>query len=291
MKTVPLKIVVMIILLMSVSVTAARAGTWMLGLKGWYTSWDSSLLGWAEKDIEALFAINGVQVDVEKDPGTGYLAGPVLGFQSDDGEWSVSFAAMVFSQFSQSVDMEAAGMGEIETDGDLDRKDFDIAVTYALFKYGDSFSLFKYQNLFFGFKYQIANFDLDVFYDPGSSTQSDKAFSHKIEQKVLMPTIGTGFSYPLWDKTAAGLQLGLLYVIPDLTKKDDTGTTHIWTQPSFGFNGEITFSYLPFNNFVMQLGYRYQEWSLTASLSDDNDTETSSPDITHGLTLTLVYLF
>ena len=290
MKSVSLKIVVLTILLMFVAVTASQAGTWMLGLKGWYTSWESSLMGWAEKDIEALFAINGVQVDVKKDTGSGYLAGPVLGFQTDDGTWSISLAAMVFSQFNQSMDIDGGEM-EVENDGELDRKDFDLVATYALFKFGDSFSLFKYQNLFFGFKYQVANFDLDVFYDPGSSAPTQKAFSHKIEQKVLMPTIGTGFSYPLWDKTAAGLQLGLLYVIPDLTKKDDTGTTHIWTQPSFGFNGEITFSYLPFNSFVMQLGYRYQEWTLTASLSDNNDTETKSPDITHGPTLTLVYLF
>ena len=274
---------------MSASVTTSHAGTWMLGLKGWYTSWESSVIGWFEKNNEALMAENGVPVDVKTDPGTGYLVGPVLGFQTDDGDWSVSLAAMVFSQFNQSVDIDGKTM-DIETNGELDRKDFDLAFTYSLFKYGDSFSLFKYQNLFFGCKYQLANLDLDVYYYPDTGVP-EKHSRHKVEQTFIIPTIGTGFSFPLWNKTAAGLQLGLLYVIPDMKYIIDDTSHNIWTQPSFGFNGEITFSYLPFNSFVMQLGYRYQAFSLTAGFLDNPDAETKSQDITHGPTLTLVYLF
>ncbi|MBW2298278.1 MAG: hypothetical protein JRF32_11800, partial [Deltaproteobacteria bacterium] len=143
-------------------------------------------------------------------------------------------------------------------------------------------------NVFLGCKYQLANMDLDITFD---TLGPFKVAHNEIEQAVFMPTIGTGFSFPLWSKTAAGLQLGLLYVIPDMKFKNDTGTHNIWTEPSFGFNGEITFSYLPFNSFVMQLGYRYQAFSLTAGFLDNPDPETKSQDITHGPTLTLVYLF
>lgn len=288
MKTVSLKIFMLTMLLMFSVATAARAGTWMLGLKGWYTAWDSSVIGWYEKNTEALFATNGVPIDVKKETGTGYLAGPVLGFQTDDGQWSFSLAAMVFSQFNQSVDIDGGDMEVFETDVQLERQDFDVVATYSLFEYGDSFFLFKYQNLFFGCKYQLADMDLDITFDTLGSV---KVAPHEIKQAVLMPTIGTGFSFPLWRKTAAGLQLGLLYVIPDVEFKNDDGTHNIWTEPSFGFNGEITFSYLPFNSLVLQLGYRYQAFSLTAGFLDNPDAETESPDITQGLTLTAVYLF
>lgn len=287
MKTVSIKIIVLALLLELTMVTAVQAGTWMLGLKGWYTSWESSVIGWYEKNTEALFAANGVPIDVKKESGTGYLAGPVIGYQTDGGEWSFSLAAMVFSQFNQSVDIDGGDM-DITTDGNLERQDFDIVATYSLFKYSDSFSLFKYQNLFFGCKYQLANMDLDISFETLGPTKVDH---NEIEQAVIMPTIGTGFSFPLWRKTAVGLQLGLLYVIPDMTFKNDDGTHNIWTEPSFGFNGEITFSYLPFNSLVLQLGYRYQAFSLTAGFLDDPDAETESPDITQGLTLTAVYLF
>jgi hypothetical protein len=267
----------------------ANAGTWAVGLKGWYTSWDSSVLGWFEKDIEALFAKNGVLVDVEKDPGSGYLAGPVIGYQTENGELSISFAAMVFSRFNQSLGMETGQMGEIKADADLDRKDFDFAVTYSLFKYRDKFPLFQYQNVFVGYKHQIANLDLKITFDTIGPTKASK---YKVDQTARMPTIGTGFAFPISDKAAAGCQLGLLYVIPELEKTDDDGSKdHIWTQSSFGFNGEVSLSYLPFTNLIFQLGYRYQSFTLTAILSDGGGDETKSPDITHGLTFSLVYFF
>jgi len=75
----------------------SEAGTFMVGGKGWYAFWDSSVLDWFDKDIAAGYRDNGLVLTSEKDAGSGYLVGPFVGYQTDSGKWSVSLAAMAFS--------------------------------------------------------------------------------------------------------------------------------------------------------------------------------------------------
>ena len=82
----------------------------MFGVKGWYTSWESSVLDWFEKNLIADFASRGVDLSTDIDNGSGYLAGPLVSYQSDDGKWSASLAPMVFS--SIFTGLEGSGIGD-----------------------------------------------------------------------------------------------------------------------------------------------------------------------------------
>ncbi len=81
----------------------------MLGAKYWYAAWDSAVLDWFEKEVGIGFLANGLTLESDLDMGSGFLAGPLLGYQSDDGIWSVSLAPMVFSSFSQDWEGKLAG--------------------------------------------------------------------------------------------------------------------------------------------------------------------------------------
>lgn len=271
--------IVLVFLLVSIPLPS-EAGTFMFGVKGWYTIWESSTLDWFDKNIKADFANVGIDLSTNIDDGSGYLAGPLIGYQSNDGKWSVSFAPMIVSSFSQDWDVKAAGM-DMKTDVDLKRTDIDIAVSYAVN---------KYVRVFWGYKYQDMEIDLTLSYD---TMMGDIKAKYKLDTTVHIPTIGTGFVYPVSDKLALSTQLGVLYTIPTLEAKDWDGKRHdIWTEGTVGFNGEFAVNYQPTGNLIFQLGYRYQYWRLDAKAFDDEYSgKTESDDITHGPTVSAVWIF
>jgi len=202
--------IVLVLLLVTFPVIS-EAGTFMFGAKAWYTTWESSVLDWFEKNLIADFASTGRTISTDKDDGSGYLAGPLLSYQSDDGKWSASFAPMVFSSFSQNWKGEVAGM-DMDADVDLERTDIDIAVSY---------SINKFAWVYWGYKYQAMEIDFTLSYDTmmGSITNE-----YKLDSEVHIPTIGAGFVYSVSNKVALSTQLGLLYSIPtlEMTDSDDT---------------------------------------------------------------------
>jgi len=116
---------------------------------------------------------------------------------------------------------------------------------------------------------------------------------YKIEMTVHIPTIGIGFVYPVSDKLVLSTQMGVLYSIPTLEMKDSDGKRHdIWTEGTVGFNGEFAINYQPTVNLIFQLGYRYQYFRLDAKALDDQYSgKTESDDITHGPTVSAVWVF
>ena len=90
-----------LVLAYAFSPVTSKAGTFMVGAKYWYANWDSAILDWFEKDIGGGFKALGVELRSDIDTGSGYLAGPLLGYQTDDGSLAVSLAPMLFSSFSQ----------------------------------------------------------------------------------------------------------------------------------------------------------------------------------------------
>ncbi len=259
--------------------TISNAGTFMVGAKGWYASWDSAILDWFEQDIAIGFRENRLTLTADSDPGEGYLAGPLFGYQTSDGKWSFSFAPMVFSSFSQDWHGTAGSM-VLTSDVDLERKDFDLAASYTLT---------KYLKVFFGYKFQDMDLDFTLSYDTLVGPQT---FRYKVESMVHIPTVGVGGVYPLSEKFVTGLQLGVLYAIPELNLiKIDTGEVEdIEPWPSLGFNGEATATYQLFESFIVQLGYRYQVFTLEAR-GPGRVEKTKSYDITHGAILSAVYVF
>ena len=262
----------------------AEAGTFLVGAKYWYASWDSGVLDWFEKDFGAGFKAVGTTLDSDVGRGKGYLAGPVLGYQTEDGTWAFSFAPMVFSDFSQDWHGTAETM-QLNTNIDTTRRDFDLAVTYSLSQYKDAFAFLEYCRIYAGYKYQTVAYDLRLNYVGGIT------YDYKLDAQVNMPTVGFGIVYPVLDKLVVGAQGGLGLALINLEMKDPDGTSFdIDPKYSFSFNAEGSLNFLPIPNLIAQLGYRYQEWYLKAR-SPQRWERTESKDVTFGPTLTVVYLF
>jgi hypothetical protein len=264
-----------------------QAGTFVAGAKLWYAYWDSAILDWFSKDVAVGFNVLGVPVTSNIDTGDGYLAGPVLGYQTDDGSLSFTFAAMCFSHFSQDWTGTAGSM-TLNTDVDTDRKDFDFAVVYSLAKYQDSWSFLKYLSIFGGFKYQTIDYDLSLNY---STLMGPRQFKYKLDSEVYMGTVGAAIAYPISDKFGIGLQAGIGLALPELNLIYPDGSNFdISPDATVTYNGEFTLNYMPIRSLLFQLGFRAQVWYLKAR-SPQRWQETESKDTTYGPTFAIVYRF
>jgi len=274
-------LLVIFILLLFFSPATTNAGNFIVGAKGWYASWDSSILDWFEQDIALDFMNRRLTLTADSDPGTGYLAGPLLGYQTDSGKWSFSFAPMIFSSFTQDWSGTAGSMA-LNSNVDLSRQDYDFSATYTLSKYLRAYA---------GWKIQIMEMDFTLSYETPARPQTS---AYKVESMVHMPTVGLGLTYPVHEKIVLGLQLGALYAVPDLKITDqDSLSRNLFPQPSFGYNSEVNISIQPIERLVFQLGYRYQVFTLETVNIVDTDTleKWDSYDVTHGGTLSVVYVF
>jgi hypothetical protein len=274
-----LLILIMLVSLLGTASTAT-AGTWFTGGKLWYTSWDSGILDWLEKDIALSYVQNFSSFSANRDPGSGYLAGPLLGYQTDNGKWSFSFAPMILSDFNQDWSGTANGQpldGQVK----LERADYDLAANYAL---SDRYKLF------YGLKYQDMELEFTIVRPFGNTGPPTNIFY--IDAEALIPTVGVGAVYPLGSKTVASGQLGLLYAFTDLyvSSNISSDTDNIWPHPGFGYNMEGNITWQAANSLLVQGGLRYQLFTIEAR-GPGRDTRTRSYDITYGGTMAVVYTF
>jgi len=235
-----------------------EAHTLLVGVKGWGILSNSIVAQLVEEDV-----VNATPLSTaETDKGTGFLIGPVIGFQSDNSPWSFSTALMLFGQFTQKIDMYIPEIFIDETaDLELNRIDLDFAVSRA---FGPYFKLFG------GYKYQY--FDSKV---------SSGLFTINSKIRVHIPTIGAGLAYPLSRKLFTSAQAGIIYAISDADED---------TKPTLGFNIEGGISYLLSDSLIMQAGFRYQLYNIRFTDSSTYDKE-SYQDTFKGVTLALVYMF
>ncbi len=263
---------------LTVSTSTSHAQGVFVGAKAWFTTWDSGILDWLEKDLAVSFEENRLRFSAHKEPGQGYMAGPLFGGMSDDGKWSFSLAPMIFSDFEQSWS-GSAGTMVLNGDAELSRFDLDMAVSYAMSK--------NYK-FFVGYKMQYMKLDFTLSYD---TTMGSSMYNYKIDAEAHIPTIGLGAVYALNNKTVAGGQVGLLYSFMDLHVTDQAGVTeNIWPHPGLGFNAEANLTYRPYSKGMVQLGYRYQLFVIDAR-GPRRSEKTRSYDITYGPTLALVFMF
>lgn len=257
----------------------ATAGTYISGVKYWHANWDSAILDWFEEDIAISFQENRIPLKTDSDPGNGYLYGPLIGYQTDNEKLTFSFAPMIFSSFDQDWEGSA---GTMDLDGkvNLERKDYDFVVGYNISRYFKGY---------LGYKYQEMEMDFELSYM--TLTTGRTTFNYNIESTVHIPSVGLGGFFPLHEKLVAGLQLGLLYAIPDLKiTEDSSGAENIKPWPKPGFNVEGSLTYQLSGNIVLQAGYRYQVFELEAR-GPGREYTTESYDITQGWTLSAVYVF
>ncbi len=267
-----------IFLMLPVSV---HAGTFYTGVKYWQATWDSAILDWFEKDIAETYRENRLILVSHKDPGDGYLAGPLFGYQTDNRKWSFSFSPMIFSSFTQEWE-GSPGPVDLHNTIDLKRKDFDFAASYTINKYLKGYVGYKYQDM-------KMDFNLN-FVVPNTTFSQD--FHYEVESQVHIPTAGLAGVYQISDHFVTGLQAGVLYAIPSLTMKESSlGIDQdVKPWPGLGFNTEATLTYQPFQALLLQGGYRYQVFEMEARAPGRTDT-TRSYDVTHGWTLSAIYVF
>ena len=135
-------------LLISFAIPAvSMAGSFMVGAKGWYAFWNGSPDNTAkivddEVDtgvVTALSAHGTASSDTNSsdETGRGFLAGPVLAYQTDDHLWSFSLAVMYFSFFKYDTDASGTftlvvpptynGVNDLDYSIELKRREIDVA--------------------------------------------------------------------------------------------------------------------------------------------------------------------
>jgi hypothetical protein len=121
--------IVFIPLIIVFNTTSLRAGTVLIGVKFWYAFWDSSTAKCFEEAIARKTA--AYDPEVEAQTGKGYLAGPVLGYQTDNRLWSFSIALMLLNSFSEEIKYfhNIPSRTEIPCDVELDRREVDTAIS------------------------------------------------------------------------------------------------------------------------------------------------------------------
>jgi len=263
-----------------------EAGTFLVGAKYWYeTTWDSAILDINDKIVRDYLETNEYQsIESEVDTGTGYLAGPVFGYQTTDQAWSFSFSPMLLSHFSQEIrgtsvfnffgldingDLFILPMETVQrTEIDVTRRDYDLAVSRAFM---------KYYKVYFGLKYQAVDYKFTTAIQLSSFVDT---ISLEYDYEVYMPTIGLGFAYPFSEKIVFGAQAGTGLAKFSGLDIDD----------AIVFNGEANVSIMPIDNYILQLGYRYQEFSFDFKVAETMKTYKFT-DRTYGPTLSLIYTF
>ena len=275
--------ILIVVLFTSLFCSKAYAGTFLVGAKYWWVmSWDSAILAYCDKGLGTEIVKKGYAYQSESKFDTGYLAGPIFGYQTSDRVWSFGFAPMVISSFSQELHVKAWDpdypgiIVPMNTDIKMERQDYDLAVSYSLFQFKDSVSFLEYCKLFAGLKYQTAKADITM-------TIPDSGFieSFDIKYNLIMPTVGIGVVYPFTDKFYAGIQggLGLTMISSSDLKTENTAS----------YNFECSLDYMPIDKLILQLGFRYQRWDLKITSSDAYPG--TYADITYGPTLSCAYAF
>ncbi len=273
-------IVWILVFFLAFPLAKAEAGTFLLGAKYWYTKWDSGVLDWiSQNTVKGLKNLYDWDIHSSTGTGTGFLAGPLLGYQTTDGKWNISFAPMVISNFSQKLNQYAVGLPVgCNTHIDTTRYDYDLAGSYSLSQFKDNYPFLEYCKIFAGYKYQNVKIDENfTVYEPG---YPNIVIPNTIKYNVNMPTAGVGVAYPVSDKIAVGMQGGLGWAFINQMK--------IKSDNSIVYNAEASLSYLPIDKMIIQIGYRYQQWYFSPKY-------TYAPgdykDVTYGPSLTLVYTF
>lgn len=274
----------------------AKAGTYFVGLKSWYeTTWDSALLDIYDQNInDDLPSIGFYDVESDTYVGTGYLAGPLFGYQTNDKLWSFSFAPMVVSDFSQEIrgaalyDIDIGSIfgfpglympvtASTKTVVDVTRRDYDLAVSYSLSQFKENYSFFKYCKAYLGLKYQEIDYDFHLTTKVGNLSPLTDTVS--FDYQVYVPTLGGGFVYPFTEEIVGGIQVGL-------------GMAHfegIDVDDSIAYTFEASINISPAESVIVQIGYRYQQFSYDLHTNDGRNF--SAVDKTRGPTLSLVNAF
>ena len=294
--------------LLHASGSYVRAGDLMVGAKVWYTQWDSAVVRMADSAFKQWVAgyaedhsATSYTADSEIDKGKGVLLGPVFSYTPDDSSWTLSLAGMFSIDYEQDLTEESTIVIppntfdlKMDSTAKLERWEIDAVISRAISNH------FK---VFIGYKFQRYYLDLDQDVKQYINGVPLSPFNRVFEFQniVHMPTVGIGAVVPFSDKLSAGVNLGVGYMIPTLnfSTSETLNTTedsgNINAENSWCHYGDINLSYMVFKGFILQLGYKYQVFTLKTSGSFEVSGQTvdfgEERDIFHGVTLAGIVIF
>lgn len=284
-------VVIAVILILAFAPVSLSAGTLMVGGKAWFALWDSE---WGQKlaelaDFEIAtfysYLTYGTYTDAKAtskaETGKGFLAGPLVSYQTDDRLWTMSLAVMWFSSFSQDIkstfyDYNLAASLPFKYDLKLSRKEIDVAVARSLTENLRIFAGFKRQSLENNFTATVEGTEYKV-YD--------------VNLDVNIPTAGLGFAVPISESVVVGIQAGVLYAMSKFKYKDylTNYKDSIKMENTIGYNAEAALTFLVAESIAIQAGYRYQYMKFEF----DDPEYPGMPkikDTFHGITVSAVYM-
>jgi hypothetical protein len=286
----------------------AYAGTLMVGLKGWYAFWNGAPNRFSEIVDDAVD--EGIEQGLpgtvsttasSKETGKGFLAGPVVAYQTDDRIWAFSLAFMYLSMFNYDTSANGTvvgvgwdGRNEINYNVELQRKEIDIAISRSVSTWMKVYAGYKYQRLEnkIGISGSIIRTNPlpEMFIAPINSDVEITIYSHT-------PTAGLGFVVPFSEKSFFGLQTGVIYMMPEFESKATNNLTGAVEKESssfknkLGVNIEASVSFLAQEKILFQIGYRYQGVKLQRSDDGGQSGDPGVWDSFHGITFSALLLF
>jgi hypothetical protein len=109
---------------------------------------------------------------------------------------------------------------------------------------------------------------------------------------VLMPTAGLGIAYPFTKKIILSVQGGIGKAYIDETETVYNGYDYdLDPDDTTAYNVELGLNILPIDRMIVQIGYRYQQWTFKPNNDEGTYPSNSYKDVTQGPSLSIVYTF
>jgi len=258
------------------------SATWYAGASAWAMLWDPGAL---RQYQSALHDSSTDITEINREFAKGTMAGPVLGFRSQNKKWRVRASYLAWGSFNQ--DMRAQGYDSINTQDFT--VDFDISLARGEFRGSVSYAPSAFIRFFAGYTHQYYTLELE-------SSYTDGAFSSTWRQEynavVYMPAAGVVLCRDLPNGIFLDLRLGIIYTIPsidvtmyDINTGNSTGKRSLRADSGPGFTSEAAAGFRVIRHVLIRAGYRFE--SFRYRLKEGGTTG----DTTQGVTLSASLIF
>jgi len=289
--SIPAAIILLIFTVIQGNEKKLYAGTINGGGKFLYAEWDSAvsqlfedvLDDIVENDIQPLVGIP-LYYSASYEQGSGYMAGAILGYETEDGKWLFDAEFLLLNSFEQDASVSArAGSIPVKTrvNIEMDRKEININACYFFN---------KYFNAFLGYKYETYNLKAEVNLALLSSIIPEELLKYEYGSNLhlVLPGIGGTLPFGNDEQYKLGINMGTLAGRPKL--KDKIRGEHIEIKGKFGLIVEIYGSVKLAEHFNIRTAYGYETYTAEISMKDRNIKKDVSETF-KGFNLEAVYIF
>lgn len=267
------------------------SGTYHAGVKGWYVTWDSAASQLFDEILEDIMTnrlpeispfFEQVEYELDYNKGRGYLAGILLGYETDDRKWIFNMELLFLNSFTQKIDVSGELYSYSETvpvDVEMDRRDYELNGYY---------NINRYFHAFLGYKYQTYNLKSEVKVPYFTLPLDLVKYNYEAKFHILIPGIGAAFPFDDEERYRVGARLGLPAGYPQF--EDKIRDEEIKIKGEYGFFGEIYGKARFGEAFQLRVGYGLEKYKAEVQMKErgikSDVTETS-----HGVNIAGMVLF